>query len=103
MNNIGQTLTEWFPMSLAHVNLLCLIEHHVHVLVKALQVTTLRRGQGTSLPSHPAYKGGSYDNSAFYPHVCLVKQPDLHFLPALEKSENKILRGHTGISPAQVS
>ena len=34
----------------------------------------------------------AYNDSAFYPEVFLLKQPNLHFLSTLKKSKYEILR-----------
>jgi hypothetical protein len=34
--------------------------------------------------------GVAHNDSAFYSEVVLLEQPDLHLLPTLKKSENKV-------------
>ena len=44
------------------------------------------------IPACHTYSANTYDNAAFYSELLLLEQPDLHFLPTLQESENQVLQ-----------
>ena len=44
------------------------------------------------IPACHIHSANTYNNAAFYSELLLLEQPDLHFLPTLQESENQVLQ-----------